>query len=298
MNTQIDKLDATVKNVFSKYKKLNAKPSKCPDEELLVAYFKGNSSRDEIRRVEEHLVVCKKCTENLLCFSEAESSYPPIKETIVTNKMVNRAKALVKPKKPVSILGFVSFRLPDFRPVPALVFASCFLAVIIFSLHYIHFTETPLSARLGIIAKKPSMSISSRGMPSVAQPNDLGKDYEEVEIENGEVLNSGDQYRITFKVTKEAYVYLIRLDRKGNLTLMFQEDVFKIKPDKDYSFPKTGKWLQVDKGSGHETFYLIASEEVIKDIDLKIEDLGESGIEKINGIFLQSQIQSFRFECE
>ena len=55
------------------------------------------------------------------------------------------------------------------------------------------------------------MSTSSHGIPSIEGPIDLAKDYEDVEIENGEVLNSGNQYRITFKVTKEAYVYLIRL---------------------------------------------------------------------------------------
>jgi len=294
MSTQIDKFDATVKNVFSKYKKLNAKPSKCPDDELLVAYLKENLSQNEIERIEEHLVVCKKCTENLLCFLEAESSYHPTKETLLTNKMVNRAKALVKPKKPVSILGIVSFWLPTFRPVPALVFASCFLAVIIFSSHYIHFTENPLSAKLGIIVK-PLMSTAGQGTPLIEGPVDLGKDYEAVEIENGEVLNSGDKYRIIFKLTKEAYVYLIRLDQKGNLNLVFQENVLKIKPDKSYSFPKTGKWLQVDKNSGHETFYLIASQEVIEDIDLKIEELKKSGVSKINSIFLQAKIQSFRF---
>ena len=293
MSTQIDKLDATIKNVFSKYKKLNAKPSKCPDDELLVAYFKENLSQNEIERIEEHLVVCKKCTENLLCFLEAESSYHPTKETLLTNKMVNRAKALVKPKKPLSILGIVSFWLPAFKPVPALVFASCFLAVI-FGLHYLYFTEIPLSARLGIIVK-PLMSTGGHGTPSIEVPVDLCKDNEEVEIEHGEVLNSGDKYRIIFKVTKEAYVYLIHLDRKGNLKLIFQEDVLKIKPDKNYSFPKTGKWLQVDKNSGHETFYLIASQEVIEDIYLKIEELEESGIEKINDLFFQAQIESFSF---
>jgi len=293
MNTQIDKLDATIKNVFSKYKKLNTKPSKCPDDELLVAYFKGKLSQNEIEGIEEHLVVCKKCTENLLCFLEAENSYHPTKKTLVTNKMVNEAKALVKPKRPLSILGIVSFCLTVFRPVPALVFASCFLLVI-FGLHYMHFTETPLSTRLGIIVK-PLMVTSSHGTPSIEGPNDLAKDYEDVEIENGEVLNSGDQYRITFKVTKEAYVYLVRLDRKGNLNLVFKEDVLKIKPDKNYNFPKTGKWLQVDKNSGHETFYLIASQEVIEDIDLKIEELKKTGIAKISDIFLQAKIQSFRF---
>jgi hypothetical protein len=293
MSTQIDKLDATIKNVFSKYKKLNTKPSKCPDDELLVAYFEGKLSQNEIERIEEHLVVCKKCTENLLCFLEAESSYHPTKETLLTNKMVNRAKALVKPKKPVSILGIVSFWLPAFRPVPALVFASCFLAVIIFSLHYIQFTETPLSARLGIIVK-PSMSTGGNGTPSIEVPVDLGKDNEDVEIEHGEVLNPGDKYRIIFKLTKEAYVYLVRLDRKGNLTLVFQEDILNIKPDKNYSFPKTGKWLQVDKYRRHEKFFLIVSQEVIEDIDLKIEELNETGIAKIKSIFLQAKIKSFR----
>jgi len=293
MNTQIDKLDATVKNVFSKYKKLNTKPSKCPDDELLVAYFTGNSSQNEIERIEEHLLVCEKCTENLLCFLEAESSYHPTKKTLVTSKMVNRAKALVKPKKPLSIFGRVSFQLPTFRPVPALVFASCFLAVIIFSLHYINFTETTLSAKLGIIVK-PSMSTGGQGMSLIEVPVDLGKDNEEVEIEHGEVLNPGDKYRITFKLTKEAYVYLIRFDQKGNLTLGFQEDVLKNKPDKNYSFPKTGKWLQVDKYRRHEKFFLIVSQEVIEDIDLKIEELNETGIAKIKSIFLQAKIKSFR----
>jgi len=294
MNTQPEKFDATVKNVFSKYKKLNTKPSKCPDDELLVAYFKGNSSQNEIRRIEDHLVVCKKCTENLLCFLEAESSYHPTKKTLVTDKMVNRAKALVKTKRPLSILGRVSFQLPTFRPVPALVFASCLMAVIIFSLNYIRLTEIPLSASFGIIVKPSISTAGGQSMTSIEVPVDLGKDNEEIEIEHGEVLNSGDKYRIIFELTKEAYVYLIRVDRKGNLTLAFQEDVLKINPDKSYSFPKMGKWLQVDKNRRHEKFYLIVSQEVIEDIDLKIEELNETGIAKIKSIFSQAKIKSFR----
>jgi uncharacterized protein DUF4384 len=296
MHTQIDKLDATVKNVFSKYKKLNAKPSKCPDDELLVAYFNENLSQNEIERTEEHLLVCKKCTENLLCFSQAESSYCPARKTLVTNKMVNRAKALVKPKISLFIWEIISSRFSIFiRHAPVMVFATCFMAAIIFSIHY---TETPLSARLGIIVKKPSMSISSYNIPPTAGSNVLAKDYEELEIENGETLNSGDKYRINFKLTKEAYVYLIYLDSNGNLNLILQEDALKIKPDKNYSFPKTDKWLQVGKNVGRKTFYLIASQKPIEDIDLKIEELKESGIEKIEDIFFQAQIQSFYFTGE
>jgi len=294
MNTQPDKFDATVKNVFSKYKKLNSKPSKCPDVELLVAYFEGHSSQNEVRRIEEHLVVCKKCTETLLCFLEAESSYHPTKKTLVTSKMVNEAKALVKPKRPLSILGRVSFQLPTLRPVPALVFASCFLAVIIFSLNYIRLIETPLSASFGIIVKPSISTAGGQSMTSIEVPVDLGKDNEEIEIEHGEVLNSGDKYRIILELTTEAYVYLIRLNRKGNFTLAFQEDVLKINPDKNYSFPKTGKWLHVDKNRRHEKFFFIVSQEDIKDIDLKIEELNETGIVKIKNIFSQAKIKSFR----
>ncbi|MDL1969147.1 MAG: DUF4384 domain-containing protein [Deltaproteobacteria bacterium] len=295
MNTQTDKFDATVKNVFSKYKKLNTKPSKCPDDELLVAYLKDNLSQNDIEHIEEHLLVCKKCTENLLCFSQAESSYCPTRKTLVTNKMVNRAKALVKPKITLYISEIISSRFSMFiRHAPVMVYTACYLAAIIFSIHYL---ETPFSAKLDILVKKPLMSTNAYNMPLTAGSDILAKDYNELEIENGEVLNSGDQYRINFKLTKKAYIYLIYLDSNGNLNLVFQEDALNIKPDKNYSFPKTC-WLQVNKNSGHETFYLIASQEVIEDIDMKIEELEESGIEKIKDIFLKTQIQSFYFTSE
>jgi len=96
MNQQGDRLDVVIKQVFERMKKLSPKPESCPDDELLAAHHEGALTQKETEKIEDHLVLCDKCTENLLLLSEVEGSYDSGKENLATDEMLWRAKNLVR----------------------------------------------------------------------------------------------------------------------------------------------------------------------------------------------------------
>lgn len=297
MNEQRDHLDSMIKQVFSKMKKLTPKAAKCPDDEVLAAYLTGNLSEEERERIEEHLVVCRDCAENLISSSEVESSYQSTEETFTTKEMLKRAKDLVKPRGALALWERVSSWFTVFRPVPVMVAASVILVVVAFGVYNLRrpsglSPELPPSIMFNIIAKMPS-EVVTRGMTP---------DFREVDLQDGGVLHSGDMFRIKFELQEEAYVYLVSLDSLGNLTKIFPEKdtrfPIKVKPHKTYIVPKGNGWFRLDHNTGQETFYLLASPETIGNIDQRIDQLKKSGIDKITKILPGVKIQSFTFRHE
>jgi hypothetical protein len=281
MNEYRDHLDSVLKQVFTRTKKLNPKPSVCPDDELLAAYHAGNLTQKERERIEEHLVVCNQCIESLISFDEVESSYDTTKETFTTKEMVKKAKGLVKtPEKPPLI--------------PAMALATIVMAVVVFGIYYLYMPSPEMSpfARLNIIARMPS-GILIRGETP---------DYKDVEIQDGGVLHSGDMFRIRFELDEEAYVCVLSLDTLGDITKMFPpkdaEFHIKLKPHETYVIPKEKEWFRLDDNTGQETLYLLVSPMVIENIDQKIDLLRKAGIDKINEIFSDVKVQFFTFRHE
>lgn len=297
MNNQKDHLDLMIKQVFSKMKKLTPKPAKCPDDEVLAAYLTGNLSEEERERIEEHLVVCRDCTENLISSSEVESSYQSTEETFTTEQMVRRAKQLVKARDTSALRERMSSWFFGLRPVPVMVAVSILLVAVTFSVYNLRrpsglSPELPPSIMFNIIARMPS-EIATRGTVP---------DYRDVEVQDGGVLHSGDMFRIKFELEQEAYVYLLSLDSLENLTRLFPEkdtDVpVKVKAHEAYIVPEGDGWFRLDNSTGRETIYLLASATSVEDIDQRIDQLKKSGIDKITEIFPGVKIQSFRFRHE
>jgi hypothetical protein len=139
-------------------------------------------------------------------------------------------------------------------------------------------------------------------MPSEIQTRGTVPEYIEVGIEDGGVLNSGDLFRINFQLLEEAYVYLLSLDSQRNLSKLYpdkdMELPVKFEPQKLYFFPTGDEWLKLDKSTGQEKIYLLASPDPIEDIDIKIDQLKGSGINNIESIFPSIKIQSFVFKHE
>ena len=293
MDTKRDRLDVVIKQVFSRMTKLSPKPAVCPDEELLGAYLEGSLTQEERSRIEEHLVICSRCTESLILLSQLEGSYTPAQESFVTEEMVERIKGLVQPPQKPALWEKVSSWLPGFRPVPIMVAASVILAVVIFGIYNLYSPHGPSLVTSSIrIVRLPS-EIGTRGTTP---------DHKEVEIQDGGVLHSGDEFRITFELQEEAYVYLLSLDSLGNLTKLFPEKDtglhIKVKPHKTYIFPEQKRRFRLDDNTGQETLYLLASPEVIRDVDQRINQLQKSGIDKITKIFPGVKIQVFGFKHE
>jgi len=294
MNEHRDHLDSVLKQVFTRMKKLNPKPSVCPDDELLAAYHAGNLTQEERERIEEHLSVCSQCIESLISFTEVETSYDTIKETFTTKEMVKKAKGLVKaPGKP-PLKEIVSSWLSGFKPAPAMALATIVMAVVVFGIYYLYMPSPEMSpfAKLNIIARMPS-GILIRGETP---------DYKDVEIQNGDVLHSGDMFRIRFELDEEAYVYVLSMDSLGNITKLFPpkdaESHIKLKPYETHVIPKEKEWFRLDDNTGKEALYLLSSSGAIENIDRKIGQLKTVGINKIAEVFSNVKIQSFSFRHE
>lgn len=297
MNNQKDRLDLVIKQVFSKMKELNPKPAKCPDEELLAVYLSGSMTEKERERIEEHLVLCSKCTESLISLSEAESSDPSTDESFSSERMIRRVKDLVKPQETIPLWERVSSWFMVFRPVPVMVATFLILVAVTFGIYNLRkpsepVPEIPTPIMFNIIARMPSEPLTRGESP----------DYREVDVRDGGVLRSGDMFRIKFELQEEAYVYLLALDSLGNIARVFPskdtELPVKVKLHETYVIPKEDEWFRLDENTGQESLYLLASTRPIQNIDQKIDKLRKSGIDKITEIFPGAKIQSFKFRHE
>jgi hypothetical protein len=87
-------------------------------------------------------------------------------------------------------------------------------------------------------------------------------------IESGDVLHSGDHYKIVFTPDKDCYVYIFQVDSSGHIFQLFPMKNFQgvqvnnfnpTKPDRTYILPSPDKAFVLDKVVGVERIYFIAS---------------------------------------
>jgi len=298
MSEEGDHLDVAIKQVFERMKKLGPKPRSCPDDQVLAAYHEGSLTQEKTEGIEEHLALCDRCTENLIVLSETVNSFEPAKESLATKEMVKRAKNLVKPipDDAPSLWERVFSWLSSIRPIPIMAAACAALVLVVLGLYNVYMPHEPggkesIPFGLRIIAKIPDEMVTRGKTPT----------YKEVEIKDGGVLQSGDMFRIRFEVQTNAYVYLLALNSQGDLNKLFpgrDGTPFKAKPREYYTVPYGNEWFRLDDKTGKERLYLISSPKIIENIDKKVKQLKQSGIDEIKKIFTGIRIQSFSFKHE
>jgi len=78
-------------------------------------------------------------------------------------------------------------------------------------------------------------------------------------------MKSGDEFKLFVNLVKPAFVYVIHKSPTNELSLLFPYDSTTFekdyKLDKNYYIPKGREWFRLDKNSGTETFYVLASSE-------------------------------------
>ncbi len=90
-------------------------------------------------------------------------------------------------------------------------------------------------------------------------------------VTSGMVLHSGDKLKMMLRIRKKCFVYVLYKDSQGNLSMLFPyspkffDSDYRI--DHNYYVPESDAWFQLDKKTGKETFYLIASEQRLRDIE-------------------------------
>jgi hypothetical protein len=113
------------------------------------------------------------------------------------------------------------------------------------------------------------------------------------------VLSSGDKLKMMIQIRKKCFVYLIHQDSQGDLAMLFPYSLKQFDTDyqtgRKYYSPKGEAWFQLDSRTGRETFFLIASEQRLLDIEYtyekyascepsKKQDLAGQMLSQLNGI--------------
>jgi hypothetical protein len=117
----------------------------------------------------------------------------------------------------------------------------------------------------------------------------------EVNVERGQTLKSGDQFKIRFKMDQDAFLYILLQGTTGNITQLFGG---KIDRGKTYTLPEGNDWFRLDENSGQETIFLLPARTPLKQLDGIIQDLQRMDINKLKLLFPESSTLFFEFKHE
>lgn len=97
-------------------------------------------------------------------------------------------------------------------------------------------------------------------------------------------MATGDEFKLFVNCTKAAYVYVVHRSSRNEVTLLFPYDLgmFEkdLKLDKNYYIPKGREWFKLDKNTGSETFYILASSERLIDLEKDLQLFFSASVEK------------------
>jgi hypothetical protein len=98
-----------------------------------------------------------------------------------------------------------------------------------------------------------------------------GNSYKVEPLTGTTVLKSGDKLKVMIEPRRKCFVYLIHHNAQGELVMLFPYDLkqFEIdyKVNRRYYVPKDTAWFQLDNRTGRETFYLMASDHRLLDVE-------------------------------
>ena len=94
-------------------------------------------------------------------------------------------------------------------------------------------------------------------------------------VHSGMVLKTGDKLKMMVRMRAKCFVYLIHKDSRGDLTMLFPYSLKQAgsdyRLDCNYYVPAGEGWFELDDRTGMETFYLIASDQRLLDIEYTYE---------------------------
>jgi hypothetical protein len=128
----------------------------------------------------------------------------------------------------------------------------------------------------------------------------VGKSKTMVPITRDTILKSGDEIKMMVKLTKDCFVYVVHQGSNGEIDLLFPYMIQQFQTDyvadKNYYVPKGRHWSALDKNTGKEVFFLIASTERLLNLEVKIGNYFSADISKRQSMAsdIVSEIRSVR----
>lgn len=257
----------------------------CPMTETTLSYALGEiepEKRDDIR---SHLLDCSACWD---LYFDARASDAAAQEeaqnAMATPPAVSAAIADQKTIAPhvEGIRGVIRNLLSFFHAHSAIsVPAACSVLIVVAAAIFFHQKDDPISASLTMIAHPPFTRSGSQPVPRQIQP--------------GDVVLTGERYRLRVEANEKGYAYVILAGSSGRIATLFSGPVPAGKP---IYLPGENEWAQMDPWTGEEALFLIVSKNAIGGFEEKAAKLEQIGIERIGEIFEDAEVETLRFSHE
>jgi hypothetical protein len=124
----------------------------------------------------------------------------------------------------------------------------------------------------------------------------------DVDIQNGSILYSGQNYQVGFRPHARSYVYVYQIDSAGNIFKLFPGSSYldpderfdnPVEPGKLYWIPKKNGWLVLDKQEGEEKIFVVASRSrnaKLEDLYKHVEEARMDGAEPTRSLNLKAKL--------
>lgn len=307
MDNNQDALDLGIKEAVGGRK--HKKPGPCPDEETLACYLENRLGEKERERIEAHLAGCLDCCDEVIALNRitrAKVGTEPIPETSVKKAMDLMGRAHFEPIEPrttgptlpggkglgqaVAISG-LSRRLVGFGAALALACAlSIFVIPHLANLSFFGGSPSPLplELRLEITGKLKPWS-GGDGSPqlrsSLSQVREPSVEFEERPIKDGDVIRSGEGFRVEVETDQDAHVYVVLHHTNGRVRLLFPAPGASasgaLEGGKRHTLPSTNQWFPLDEETGMETVFVLASREPIEAMPRLLQSLRDADAARV-----------------
>lgn len=264
----------------------------CAESENAILFASNELSEDETIRFKNHLLNCNYCSQLVQDIriserlavddpDELPEISPELKKAFgpdsaevpapeLWNRFLDRVLNIYK-----TVTDFISF--------PKMISAVAIACLAVFIIQ---------SDLLDI--GKQNLSIIGRIVIS-DQMRGEKPEYEEKQLNQGDILKSGEFFQIEAQINKNTFYYLIMLDSHQNVSKL---GTGKTTSNQSMIFPGDDKWYQLDTKSGLESIVLILSPVEISNFEQKMEMIKSLEGSKIKKIFDNAEIKTFQFKHE
>lgn len=84
-------------------------------------------------------------------------------------------------------------------------------------------------------------------------------------------LTTGEEFKMMVNLQKKTFVYVIYKSSKSELSVLYPYTFdYPMELEKNFYIPKGRSWFKLDKNTGDETFYILASAERLTDLENKL----------------------------
>ncbi|HAP37168.1 MAG TPA: hypothetical protein DCQ28_15015 [Bacteroidetes bacterium] len=91
------------------------------------------------------------------------------------------------------------------------------------------------------------------------------------------ILHSGEEFKMMVNLLKKSYVYVIHKSSTSELSVLYPYSFdAPMELEKNFYIPKGRSWFKLDKNTGDETFYILASQERLTDLENRLRQYSDA----------------------